>query len=341
MWNILLPDISVIYKKEWSDLSPYQIMNGAKPDYITADELYLKKLLTTEFNKNVSFVEYLNLPEVKELLQKEPSYLPIIRACYQVEHKSLGQRKEANGDKFMQRTGMIAQEIISEYLDVDQPKTDGYDNGIDFQLNGANVDIKCMGRETTIEYDWVHNLIKSQYDNKNSKTDYYLFCSLDRKDSILQVCGYVQKSLIPKCADFIKKGDERINRSGHKITVRADMFEINQEVLCAINDLDDLIRKISADNIVSDPSKEDTQKCVQWYRLIEKAKDDIEVEKKLSEYREKRFSFILSRSSFTSLKADYEWHSKCSIDCDLDRVEAMQKINKKYKGKFQEYEDIR
>ena len=89
--------------------------------------------------------------------------------------------------------------------------------GIDFQINGANVDIKCMGRTCPIEHQWVHNLLESQHHNSQSETDYYIFCSLDKKESVLQICGYVQKKLVDRCAELHKKGEEVKNDFGHII----------------------------------------------------------------------------------------------------------------------------
>lgn len=336
MWSIKLPDISVIYKKELHDLTPYQISKGEKPDYLTREEKELKSLLTTEYNKNVSYQEYLKLPKVRELLDKEPSYEPIMWACYQAEHYNFGKRKNeiSNGDKFQQRTGLIAQTVIADYLSDYRPNgiEDSYDKGTDFVINGAKVDIKCMGRTSTIEYDWVHNLIKSQLENKLSETDYYLFCSLDKKDSILQVCGYVQKSLIPKCAEFIKEGTERVNRKGHVIKVRADMYEIPQEVICSINGLDELMSKIDSKNIVNNPSDEDASKCVKWYKLTEEAKTNPEARKALEEYRKKRLEYLINFSTLTDMRADIMWGVKCSLDFQLSKAEEAKEINNKYTG---------
>lgn len=336
MWNIKLPDIQVIYKREPHDLTPYQIKKGEKPDYLTTEEKELKSLLTTEYNKNVSYQEYLKLPKVRDLLDKEPSYEPIMWACYQVEHYNFGKRldRESNGSKINQRTGMIAQTVIADYLSDYRPNgaNDTYDHGIDFKINGANVDIKCMGRTSTVEHDWVHNLIKSQMENKLSETDYYLFCSVDTKDSILQVCGYVQKSLIPKCAEEIKKGDWRTRRDGTKFQARADMFEVSQDVLCAINNLDDLDTKISKKNIVSNPNSEDAIKCVWFYNLIEQAKTDVKARAKLIEYRKGRFAYLLKHASFTDMRADFEWGAKCSLDFQLSKAEENKKIMEKYTG---------
>ena len=50
------------------------------------EEKMLKDMITTAHNTNVSYEEYLKLPEIDDLLWKYPEYEPIMYACYQCEH---------------------------------------------------------------------------------------------------------------------------------------------------------------------------------------------------------------------------------------------------------------
>lgn len=331
MWNIKLPDISVIYKKTKEEMNDWDIKNHIKP--ITPKEKELRDLLTTEYNPHVSYLEYLELPKVKALLEEHPAYQPIIYACYQVEHNNFAKRtgETKNGTKTEQRTGLIAQTILADYLDQPRPVGDGkFDGGVDFKINGANVDIKCMGRTVYIEHQWVHNLIKSQVDDKKSETDYYIFCSLNKKESTLQICGYVQKNLISECTKLHKKGEVVYNDQKKPITLKADTFFVQQDVLYPICSPGDIERGINKDHLVKTIDEKLAKACVRYFDYAEAAKTDIVKQRYLENYEQQRFHKIIKRSTFTDLEADMEYNSKHSLDFMLSKAEKHKEIMKNY-----------
>lgn len=332
MWSIQLPDISVIYKKTEEELTDWDRKHNEKP--ITPAEKELRDLLTTEYNKNVNYLEYINLPKVNALLKEHPAYEPVIYACYQCEHHNFAKRKgeTKNGTKAEQRTGLIAQTILADYLDQPRPDgNEGFDRGIDLKINGANVDIKCMGRTVYIEHQWVHNLIKKQVDNKESETDYYLFCSLNKVKSTLQVCGYVQKNLVKECAELIAAGTERYNDAHKKILFKDDTFEVKQDVLYPICSPEEIDKGINKDHLVKTIDERLRKDCVRYYKYAEEAKNDDVKKKYLEKYEEQRFHKIINRSTLTDMEADYEYQSKHSLDFMLSRTEGKHKeILEKY-----------
>ncbi len=339
MWNIYMPDISVLYKYDPTEDIYDFLSDKAKADLeknkILPEEKMLKDMITTAHNTNVSYEEYLKLPEIDDLLWKYPEYEPIMYACYQCEHYDFGRRtgETKNGTLKEQRTGLIAQTIMADYLGQPRPRgsEEGFDKGIDFQINGANVDIKCMGRTCPIEHQWVHNLLESQHHNSQSETDYYIFCSLDKKESVLQICGYVQKKLVDRCAELHKKGEEVKNDFGHIIKLKADTFMIKQDVLYPICSPNEINKGINKEHLVKSDVEAVAKACVKFFGILEKAKTDPQTQEGLENYEKNRFAKINKRSTYNLMASDYFPGEQQSLEYQLRKADAKHKLyNHKY-----------
>lgn len=330
MWNIVLPKIDMLFKKTEEEMTDFDREHNVKP--LSREEAKFRDALmgkysnvSKEYIATHSYKDYINVPEVNKFLQKNPDYEPIMYACWQCHRYNFARRsgETKNGTYTEQLTGIIAQTILADYLGQPRPNgLDGFDNGKDLMINGAKVDVKCMGRNCYMEHQWVHNLIKDQFDNRLSETDYFLFCSLDKKESVLQVCGYVQKNLIPQCANEYKKGDVRYDDWGNAKELKTDMFEVRQDVLRQINNAGDLQKKIWIDNITDNKDEKLVDMCVKLHRMMNKAeKGDKDAIDWLSKYENERLDNIIKNSTTSLLLADINY-----MGIDRDSIEYRLKL---------------
>ena len=161
----------------------------------------------------------------------------IIEHCKkQLKEHNFAQRKsgEFPGTYDQQLTGIIGESVILDLLGL--PWTDGNNNlgcGIDILICGKKIDVKTMGRTTTVKLYYVNNLVGLQ---KDYKTDLYIFCSFNKITLELTICGWVTKQELFKRASFFQKGSYRERSDGTKFQVIADLFEIVNYNLNAIND---------------------------------------------------------------------------------------------------------
>ena len=153
---------------------------------------------------------------------KLESYNTIIR-------NNFGNRGYADGNKEEQYTGILGQNVILNYYN--KPLVvggGGFDGGVDLVLNDKRVDVKCMGRNGAVKEGYTNNFIAAQ-DNYN--TDIYLFCSINKKDSILTMCGWVTKDEFKDRRVFHEKGSLRFRKDGTAIKVKTDLYEIDNDML--------------------------------------------------------------------------------------------------------------
>lgn len=162
---------------------------------------------------------------------------------YQVDHYDFGKRYFANGDKEQQLTGVIGQSIIMNMFDqgyVDGSK--GCDDGTDIDLDGCSIDVKTMGRTVRPQPGYVNNYMACQ---AKFKTQVLIFCSYNKKNNELTVCGWIPKEDFLKKATFCKKGTPRLRRNGTSFFVKADMYEIENFKIYDVFSAEELIEQIS------------------------------------------------------------------------------------------------
>ena len=157
----------------------------------------------------------------------------IINHCKnQIELYNFGKRKEANGNKEQQLTGIIGQSVVMNlfkqgYVD----GATGFDGGIDIEFFNYKIDVKTMGRMCDVRSDYTNNFLKLQdYFN----TDIYIFCSYNKKTQELTICGWIDKELFKQKRKYYSKGSTRIRANGTTFKTFTDLYEIDNN---KINDV--------------------------------------------------------------------------------------------------------
>ncbi len=191
------------------------------------------------------------------LLKKEPTKLDnnkykvfkirvkkeIIEHCQkQIEHHNFGQRGYADGTPEQQLIGIIGQTVVLDLFNL--PWVDGstgFDGGVDLTYHNITIDIKTMGRTTGVRPYYVNNFIGLQ---KKYNVDAYIFASYNKRNNILTIVGWLPKQLLEKKARFFPKGTIRTRSNGTQFKTFADLYEIKNSDLFAVNSINDLQKQI-------------------------------------------------------------------------------------------------
>ncbi|MGN0649178.1 MAG: hypothetical protein ACI4KM_01980 [Oscillospiraceae bacterium] len=146
-----------------------------------------------------------------------------------VNRYNFGMRGYGDGNRKEQLTGIIGQTVFADLLGMPRPNgEDGFDNGVDFVINGRKTDIKTMSRTVPVQDHYVHNFIGYQ---RNYDVDYYVFASFNTRTNVLSICGYVSKDEFFQRAQFYEKGQMRYRDDGTGFPAKAPLFEIKQSDL--------------------------------------------------------------------------------------------------------------
>ena len=160
----------------------------------------------------------------------------------QIARYNFGMRSQANGTREQQYTGILGQCTILELLGKELINgADGCDDGEDLNFEGLSIDVKTMGRTTDVRPDFVNNFIALQM---KFQTDLYIFCSLNKKNEELTICGWIPKSEFLKKASFFPKGTTRRRTDGTSFQTFADLYEIKNTELYDASSIQELFRKI-------------------------------------------------------------------------------------------------
>lgn len=168
----------------------------------------------------------------------------IIEHCQkQIQLYNFGQRRIANGTPEQQLTGIIGQCAIMEKFGLDLINgADGCDDGQDINYKGLVVDVKTMGRTVDVRPNFVNNFIALQL---RFNTDLYIFCSLNKRNNELTVCGWIPKSEFLKKASLYPKGTIRTRTDGTSFRTFADLYEIENHDLIDVNSFNELVLSIA------------------------------------------------------------------------------------------------
>lgn len=159
-------------------------------------------------------------------------------ASWLVNNTNYGQRGIADGDKRQQLCGIIGQCMVVDALGYELPKASNeHDGGVDLNYNGLTIDIKTMGRNCDPRPEFVNNLIGLQ---AHFNVDAYIFCSLNREDVSLTICGWIFKKEFLKRAIFTPKNEFRVRSDGSKFQTKADLYEIANNCLNSVKSIEDL-----------------------------------------------------------------------------------------------------
>ena len=155
--------------------------------------------------------------------------------CWEfLKNNNLGNRHTANGNKEQQLVGLIGEIITKKYFGVKHKWVNGFDGGFDFIYNNKKIDVKTMGRNVTPKKFYVNNFIALQ---KDFDCDYYIFTSLNKIKNELCICGYVSKKELLEKSILYKKGAIRHRENGTTFKMKADTYEIKNNLLNEIKKL--------------------------------------------------------------------------------------------------------
>jgi len=168
----------------------------------------------------------------------------VLKHCLnQVEKYNLGKRKEANGNKDQQFIGIVGQCVLMQLFNCGLIDcSTGFDNGIDIEFENHKIDIKTMGRTTDVKINYTNNFIKFQ---DNYETTTYIFCSYNKINNELTICGWIDKQTFIQRRKYYEKGNERTRNDGTKFNLFADMYEIDNSNLFDVVSIEDLKKQLS------------------------------------------------------------------------------------------------
>ena len=160
-----------------------------------------------------------------------------------IQKNNLGKRGKFDGNQKQQFYGLLTQTVISQKLG--QPilsVVSGFDNGIDIFLNNYTIDVKTSLRNVTIteKNNYPANLLDSQYRGKQYKNNFYIFCSYNVKENIIQILGILKKEDVEKLGKYFSPNDKSYNRTGKPIDVKEPRWEIPISSLIPVNSIEDI-----------------------------------------------------------------------------------------------------
>lgn len=161
----------------------------------------------------------------------------------QVEKFNFGQRKFANGTKTQQLTGIIGQSVVTNLFNkglIDG--NEGFDNGIDLVFNNKKIDIKTMGRTTTVKKNYTNNFLKAQ---DYFETEVYIFCSYHKLNNEVTICGWITKEDFIKKRKYFPKGSIRKRFDGTTFITFSDLYEIDNFQLNNVNSIAELKKDLN------------------------------------------------------------------------------------------------
>lgn len=161
-----------------------------------------------------------------------------IKVWKYLQDNNIGQRGDADGNQEQQYVGLLGEYTVKYHLGMPIDFAGGFDGGFDISdIDGGKWDVKTMGRTTDPKPHYVNNFIGSQlkYD-----CDYYLFCSLNKRTSVLTVCGYIGAASFKKRAYFTPKGEKVTRDDGTTFKAKTDTWMIRNDELLEVFALQDI-----------------------------------------------------------------------------------------------------
>ena len=160
------------------------------------------------------------------------------RAVEILKSKNFGNRSSGfNGNYEKQYTGLIGELTVHRLLGLDPPNYNEGRIDTDVLINNKKVDIKSMLRKYDMRDSWVHNFVGYQ---KEIGSDVLLFVNINRNTKTVQICGWLDKKNFLETADFYNKGDTRTRDDKTSFKTKAPLYEIKQEKLNKLNNINDL-----------------------------------------------------------------------------------------------------
>jgi len=148
--------------------------------------------------------------------------------CLVAKH-NLGHRGRVDGGQEQQLTGLIGQTVIHDLFSVQRPRFGASaDSGVDFVFAGLRLDVKTTGRNVRPQPHYVSSLFQVQ---ARSFSQVLLFCSLNKPQRVLTVCGWISKDEFLKSATLYPRGTQRERVDGTSFVTKASQYEIENRHL--------------------------------------------------------------------------------------------------------------
>ena len=151
-----------------------------------------------------------------------------------LQDNNVGKRNKANGSKIEQYVGLLGECTVKWYLGIDYKLKDEFDNGVDFNYKSKKFDVKTMGRKVYPKPNYVNNFIAYQ---KDFNCDAYIFCSLNKTNYDLTICGWATKEQLLERGVLYKQGTIRKRTDETTFKLKAPTYEIKNTALNNINTL--------------------------------------------------------------------------------------------------------
>jgi hypothetical protein len=138
--------------------------------------------------------------------------------------RNVGQRGEFDGDFRKQFIGLVAEGVVYKFFFGKYPEFKfGDDQGIDFILNGKNIDVKSSETTKRINENFVVTVVLSQVSNK---AEAYVFAFVNPDSSTLTLVGWIDKKHFLKLSTFTPKGSDRYRTDGSTFKMITDNFDL-------------------------------------------------------------------------------------------------------------------
>ena len=153
----------------------------------------------------------------------------IEHARWLVNNTNYGNRGVADGNKAQQFIGMVGQCSVMEMLGMELPAlSTGHDGGIDIILGDVTLDVKTMTRSCDPKPHFINNLIGYQ---RQFNVDVYMFCSINKTNKMMTICGWITKQDFFDKAKLFPKGSTRARDDNSVFTAKTDLYELSNELL--------------------------------------------------------------------------------------------------------------
>lgn len=150
--------------------------------------------------------------------------------------QKIGKRGDpTDGSLEMAYAGMIGEVVFADMMEIARPrKKAGFDDGVDFVIDGVKIDVKTMARNGPWKSYMVNNLMGSQVNGQRYLNDIYVFASIDKSIGSLEVIGWIRKRDIKRMVrgvSFFPAGTQRKRADGTTFASRGDLYEVRIEAL--------------------------------------------------------------------------------------------------------------
>lgn len=139
----------------------------------------------------------------------------------------MGNRGHDDGNYEQQVTGLIGEcmvyhRLLKAYPDLNE-KLDGFDGGVDIRYGGYTIDVKTMGRNCNALSYYANNFYATQ---KDYPCDILIFCSLNKKRKVLEICGWIFKKELESVSKLCRKGEPQFKDDGSSFILECDDYVI-------------------------------------------------------------------------------------------------------------------